>query len=539
MKHITIGSITIRGAVTVLDDVPYSTYFRGVTPSGFYFWSYDPVTGIEPYISDGTGAGTHLVKDINSGSGNSSDIQPYAHYFTALGDKFIFIANAGGPEGYEVWVSDGSEAGTFALTGPEAQAAGGSVSWRPGVYQLHSGDCEWPDSFFQASMSGIGRELFVTDGTVVGTHLVKDINPGSNSSTPLNFYTDGDHFYFAISSGPNSDLVWVSDGTEAGTHVISDPNPAGTILNNPPQLLSTIQLDVAIPTHAVAHDLNGDGTSDILWRNDSGILTDWLMDNGQYTGSGYGYSVSTDWHVAGTGDFNGDSTSDILWRNDSGILTDWLMDNGQYTGSGYGYSVGTEWRVAGTGDFNGDGTSDILWRNDSGILTDWLMDNGQYTGSGYGYSIGTDWHVVGAGDYDGDGASDILWRNDSGILTDWLMDNGQYTGSGYGYSIGTDWHVVGTGDFNGDGTSDILWRNDSGVVTDWLMNDGQYTGSGYGYSISTDWQVAATGDYNGDGTDDILWRNDDGTVATWLMADGQYTGLGSGYSISNDWHIQA
>ena len=191
------------GAVTVLDDVPYSTYFRGVTPSGFYFWSYDPVTGIEPYISDGTGAGTHLVKDINSGSGNSLYIQPYAHYFTALGDKFIFIANAGGPEGYEVWVSDGSEAGTFALTGPEAQAAGGSV-----------GDLGFTNftpvtvnglTFFQASMSGIGRELFVTDGTVVGTHLVKDINPGSNSSTPLNFYTDGDHFYFAISSGPNSD----------------------------------------------------------------------------------------------------------------------------------------------------------------------------------------------------------------------------------------------------------------------------------------------------------------------------------------------
>ena len=55
------------------------------------------------------------------------------------------------------------------------------------------------------------------------------------------------------------------------------------------------------------------------------------------------------------------------------------MDNGQYTGSGYGYSVGTEWRVAGTGDFNGYDTSH-LWRNDSGILTDWLIDIGDRQG---------------------------------------------------------------------------------------------------------------------------------------------------------------
>ncbi len=45
--------------------------------------------------------------------------------------------------------------------------------------------------------------------------------------------------------------------------------------------------------HSQPNDFNHDGTSDILWRNDGGILTDWLMNDGQYTGSGYGYSVET------------------------------------------------------------------------------------------------------------------------------------------------------------------------------------------------------------------------------------------------------
>jgi hypothetical protein len=38
------------------------------------------------------------------------------------------------------------------------------------------------------------------------------------------------------------------------------------------------------------------------------------------------WDVSADWHVVGTGDFNGDGLTDILWRNDDGSITDWLAD---------------------------------------------------------------------------------------------------------------------------------------------------------------------------------------------------------------------
>src|SRR4051794_8278200 len=69
------------------------------------------------------------------------------------------------------------------------------------------------------------------------------------------------------------------------------------------------------------------------------------------------------WHIAGTGDFNGDGRPDILWRNDSGQVLTWdINDTRIVGGGGFGF-VGTDWQIAGTGDFNGDGRPDVLWRN--------------------------------------------------------------------------------------------------------------------------------------------------------------------------------
>jgi hypothetical protein len=36
--------------------------------------------------------------------------------------------------------------------------------------------------------------------------------------------------------------------------------------------------------------------------------------------------VTNDWHIQGIGDFNGDGKSDLLWRNDNGQVYGWEMD---------------------------------------------------------------------------------------------------------------------------------------------------------------------------------------------------------------------
>ena len=60
--------------------------------------------GSELWVTDGTEAGTYMVKDINS-DGNS-----YPNDFVNAGDKMYFTAT--GPFGRELYTSDGSTNGT-------------------------------------------------------------------------------------------------------------------------------------------------------------------------------------------------------------------------------------------------------------------------------------------------------------------------------------------------------------------------------------------------------------------------------------------
>jgi len=76
-------------------------------------------------------------------------------------------------------------------------------------------------------------------------------------------------------------------------------------------------------------------------------------------------TVPIDWQIAGNGDFNGDGRSDILWRN-STTGQNWLyLMNSATIASSLGINtVPIDWQIAGNGDYNGDGMADILWRND-------------------------------------------------------------------------------------------------------------------------------------------------------------------------------
>ncbi len=79
-------------------------------------------------------------------------------------------------------------------------------------------------------------------------------------------------------------------------------------------------------------DFDGDGHADILWRNSNGTVSEWLMhgstvtDGSAITYNGVAVNVAANWKVAEIGDFNGDGSSDILWRDSTtGALAEWLM----------------------------------------------------------------------------------------------------------------------------------------------------------------------------------------------------------------------
>ena len=126
----------------------------------------------------------------------------------------------------------------------------------------------------------------------------------------------------------------------------------------------------SVPGLTSTHDFNGDGRSDILWRDIAGDATAWMMASGGGIQGGESLgNIPTAWSVVGSRDFNGDGTSDILWRDSAGDTTIWFMKNGSVSFSTSLGNIPTAWSVVGTGDFNGDGYGDILWHDTGGDTT--------------------------------------------------------------------------------------------------------------------------------------------------------------------------
>ena len=344
---------------------------------------------------------------------------------------------------------------------------------------------------------------------------------------------------------------------------------------------------------AIPYDFNGDGLSDILFRdNSNGETYLWGM-NGTTVAAGAptGAQVGNNWQIMGVGDFDGDGQVDLLWEyNNTANAADPLngisyisLQNGAATaasGSGVVEQLSTNWQVAGVGDFTGNGISDILFRYENAAnAADPLngktyidMMNGSqinWAATGFTSQQETDprWNVVGVADFAGSGHADVLWQYDNtansadplnGTLYEWQMNGTSVTSAGLlsAQPGSANWTVAGTGDFDGNGTADILFRYEdtansadplNGITYIDFMNGTNVTGgSTTSWQIDNSWQVAGVGDYNGDGKADILFQQASaGQTYIWEMNGANVAGggltneqTGLGWSVQNGVHVQ-
>ncbi|MBN9485057.1 MAG: hypothetical protein BGO70_11290 [Bacteroidetes bacterium 43-93] len=193
------------------------SYGFGSLPAGFteingklIFSANSDSTGRELWITDGTTAGTYLLKDIYAGIGHSNP-----NNYTKLGNKIIFTAQTVST-GTELWVTDGTTNGTQLLkdiySGAQSSSASFFTSLNGKVY-------------FQANDGINGAELWATDGTASGTKMLLDISTGPGSSSPSSLTELSGKIYFYAATMQYGSELWISDGTPSGTHIVKDIYP--------------------------------------------------------------------------------------------------------------------------------------------------------------------------------------------------------------------------------------------------------------------------------------------------------------------------
>src|SRR5205085_6653553 len=146
-----------------------------------------------------------------------------------MNNKFYFPASTE-DEGAELWSSDGTTANTQLFMDINPGTDGSSAFFLPDFFgitnlqglhtHLYNGKI-----FFEADDGTNGTELWITDGTVPGTMLVKDINTTGDALGNLTWFYSQSGLYFAASDGINGNELWKSDGTAGGTSMIIDLNP--------------------------------------------------------------------------------------------------------------------------------------------------------------------------------------------------------------------------------------------------------------------------------------------------------------------------
>jgi hypothetical protein len=175
------------------------------------------------------------------------------------------------------------------------------------------------DIVWRNTQNGDNSVWYITaSGFTGGATLPAVANSNLFVASVADFNADGRADLLWRNSATGENFIWLMNG--------------GAIIGGSqlPTIPNTLQL-------GGTGDFNGDGAFDLLWRNTiTGDNSIWFIQNGAFNGGGItlpNVSPIAGVQIASVGDFNGNGTYDILWRNESsGADSVWFITAGGFAG---------------------------------------------------------------------------------------------------------------------------------------------------------------------------------------------------------------
>jgi uncharacterized repeat protein (TIGR03803 family) len=355
------------------------------------------------------------------------------------------------------------------------------TNWRlVGFRDLNQDDA--PDLFWRHAVTGDNAVWFMSGTTVIGTQVLAPIADAAWEIAAIVDINDDDQ----------PDLIWRNRITGAnaawllrGTEVIATP-----VLSSADPVWRPAQAFL----RPAVRDFDGDGRSDLAWRDPgSALQRAWMMSGTSKLGEMPLPSLpgSAQWTVAATGDMDGNGTPDLVWRNNvTGQNAVWFVIGGRLVLTRWIPTVADlNWRLVAAADLNGDGLVDLIWRHAvTGQNVVWFTGTFTVDGSMYFASaplpdvVDPAWQIADAADMNGDRFADLIWRNSiTGENLIWYMSRATRIGMAALQTVADpNWQIASAIDLNADGGVDLVWRNTAtNVNAVWYMSDAAIIGVDY------------------------------------------------------------
>jgi ELWxxDGT repeat protein len=194
------------------------------------------------YVSDGTAAGTHALRN----SDDNRFVEP--SYLTKVGsDLYFMLIDFMGIS--RLYVTDGTADGTLLIKEMEFTEAASIRGFAGTEDKL----------IFNLVSDDAGSELWVSNGTLAGTVMLKNIADDSDrvvSSYPDDFRSVDGKVFFTAATEEAGEELWITDGTESGTHMVVDgaPGESGSAI----EMFGSVGNKLYYTSTVVPMDLSGE-----------------------------------------------------------------------------------------------------------------------------------------------------------------------------------------------------------------------------------------------------------------------------------------